>query len=148
MAENKINEVAKLLGLELEEEFKVEGFPHKYKLSENGLVSWSDYWKSWVSSDIIEELLTGESELVKIPKSILDDAEKEYLSNVIKPFRYMVVSIKKLADNPCNYYRIAIKKVSQAYIGDETIYLPYFKGGTRYNGMEIDKEYTLAELGL
>ena len=147
MAENKINEVAKLLGLELEEEFKVEGFPHKYKLSENGLVSWSDYWKSWVSSDIIEELLTGESELVKIPKSILDDAEKEYLSNVIKPFSDRIIYIVKHDYTLGEYIEMYLRHYDDGCSG-YSIVLPYFKKGTMYKGMEIDKEYTLAELGL
>ena len=147
MAENKINEVAKLLGLELEEEFKVEGFPHKYKLSENGLVSWSDYWKSWVSSDIIEELLTGESELVKIPKSILDDAEKEYLSNVIKPFSDRIIYIVKHDYTPGEYIEMYLRHYDDGCSG-YSIVLPYFKKGTMYKGMEISKEYTLYELGL
>ena len=156
MTENKMNEVAKLLSLELEEEFKIKGFPHKYKLSENGLVSWSDYWQSWVSSDIIGELLTGKAEMVKLPKQILDDVEKEYLSNIIKPFRNRILYIAKSEtvktyDNPnpkiyeCIYimYKDSTKKRNPYYMG-----FPHFEKGTMYKGMEIDKEYTLAELGL
>ena len=37
MAENKMSEVAKLLGLELNEEFKIEGYRCKYKLTNDGL---------------------------------------------------------------------------------------------------------------
>lgn len=156
MAENKMNEVAKLLGVELEEEFGIEGFPFKYKLSENGLMSWSGYWQSWVSSDIIEELLTGESELVKLPKSILDDVEKEYLGNIIKPFRNRILYIAKSEtvktyDNPnpkiyeCIYimYKDSTKKRNPYYMG-----FPHFEKGTMYKGMELNKEYTLDELGL
>ena len=156
MAQNKMNEVAQLLGLELEEEFGIEGFPFKYKLSENGLMSWSGYWQSWVSSDIIEELLTGESELVKLPKSILDKEEKEYLGNVIKPFRNRILYIAKSEtvktyDNPnpkiyeCIYimYKDSSKKKNPFYMG-----FPCFEKGTMYKGMELDKEYTLEELGL
>ena len=144
--EDKMKEVAKLLGVELGEEFKLDDCRNIiYKLSDSGLIYYDNNQYEWCHSDRLEQLLLGH---YKISKMILNFTEREYLSSVIKPFRYMVVSIKKLADNPCNYYRIAIKKVSQAYIGDETIYLPYFKGGTKYNGMELDKEYTLAELGL
>ena len=145
MEENKMEEVAKLLGVELGEEFKLDKGHIIYMLSNSGLVYRDNNQCKWNHSDMLEHLLLGD---YKITKMILNCTEREYLSSVIKPFRYMVVSIKKLADNPGNYYRIAIKKVSQAYIGDETICLPYFKGGTKYNGMELDKEYTLAELGL
>ena len=157
MAKNYMKDVAKLLGVELEEEFRIEGFPNKYKLSENGLVSWSNYWQSWVSSsDIIEELLTGESELVKLPKPILDDVEKEYLGNIIKPFRNRILYIAKSEtvktyDNPnpkiyeCIYimYKDSTKKRNPYYMG-----FPCFEKGTMYKGMELDKEYTLEELGL
>lgn len=143
--EDKMKEVAKLLGVELGEEFRVNESNNIYKLSDSGLIYYDDNQYKWRHSDRLEQLLLG---YYKISKMILNCAEREYLSSVIKPFRYMVVSIKKKADNPGNYYRIAIKKVSEAYIGDETIYLPYFKGGTKYNGMEIDKEYTLKELVL
>ena len=119
-------------------------------------MSWSDYWQSWVSSDIIEELLTGESELVKLPKSILDREEKEYLSNIIKPFRNRILYIAKSEtvktyDNPnpkiyeCIYimYKDSTKKQNPYYMG-----FPHFEKGTMYKGMELDKEYTLEELGL
>ena len=145
MAENKMSEVAKLLGVELGEEFKMDKGHIIYMLSDSGLVYRDNNQYKWNHSNMLEHLLLGD---YKITKMILNCIEREYLSNVIKPFRHEVVSIKKVADNPDNYYRIVIKKVSRAYIGDETIYLPYFKGGTVYNGMEIDKEYTLKELGL
>lgn len=143
--EDKMKEVAKLLGVELGEEFKLDEERNIYMLFNSGLIYYDNNQCKWCQSDKLERLLLGH---YKISKMILNCTEREYLSSVIKPFRYEVVSIKKVADNPCNYYRIAIKKVSKAYLGDETIYLPYFKGGTRYNGLEIDKEYTLKELGL
>ena len=145
--ENKMREVAKLLGVELEEEFKVEGFPHKYKLSENGLVSWSDYWQSWVSSDIIGGLLTGKGEMVKLPKQILDDDEKEYLGNVINPFRDRIIYIAKSVYTPGEYIEMYLRHYDDG-CSSYSIVLPYFKKGTMYKGMELDKEYTLKELGL
>ena len=142
---NYMEQIAEMLGVELGEEFRVNESHNIYMISDSGLIYYDDNQYKWCHSDRLEQLLLG---VYKITKVILNSAEREYLSSVIKPFRHEVVSIKKVADNPGNYYRIVIKKVSRAYIGDETIYLPYFKGGTIYNGMEIDKEYTLKELGL
>ena len=147
MAQNKMEEVAKLLGVELEEEFRIEGFPHKYTLSENGLASWSDYWQLWVPSDILGRLLTGKYQLVKLPKSILDDVEKEYLGNIIKPFRNRILYIAKSETvktydipNPkiyeCIYimYKDSTKKRNPYYMG-----FPHFEKGTMYKGMELIK---------
>lgn len=74
-------------------------------------------------------------------KPILDDAEKEYLSAVIRPFRNKIVSISK--EECCNEdYFINIELENDALI------FPYFKEETMYKGMELEKQYTLKELGL
>lgn len=74
---------------------------------------------------------------------ILDDAEKRYLSAVIRPFRKRVDSIMKISD-PLSYDKeyIFIK------LDEDSFSLPYFKIGTMYQGMELEKVYTLEELGL
>ena len=79
---------------------------------------------------------------VEIP-DILDDAEKEYLSAVIKPFRKRVDSIMKISD-PLGYEKeyIFIK------LDEDSFSLPYFEAGTMYQGMELERAYTLEELGL
>lgn len=76
-----------------------------------------------------------------VEKEILDEEEKEYLSNVIKPFRDKVKYIVKFDCLPEEYISIVLPH-------DERIDLPCFKRGTMYKGMEEDKRYTLDELGL
>ena len=141
MAENKMKEVAKLLGLELEEEFRINVSPLEFKLTKNGLLYWSNALQMWERSRATEELLIGQYEIIKIPKPILDEKEKEYLSAVIKPFRDQVISISKKSANYGEFIGISIDEA-------EDIYLPYFKKGTIYKGMELNKDYTLEELGL
>lgn len=144
--ENKMKEVATLLGVELEEEFKIDGYSSKYKLTENGLKRWLDDCQQWCISLRLGELLTGEMRITKISKPILDDVEKEYLSAVIKPFRDKVISIAKFYEESIDNNFIEIE-VNQSYC-NEYIDLPYFKKGTMYKGMILDKGYTLEELGL
>lgn len=72
---------------------------------------------------------------------ILDDAERRYLSAVIRPFRKSVISIEKSTiygegEAIC----IDTEKVD--------IVLPPFEEGTMYDDMEVGREYTLEELGL
>ena len=76
-----------------------------------------------------------------LEKEILDEEEKEYLTNVIKPFRNKVEYIIKRIFRKEEYIKIVIKN-------DCDMYFPSFKKGTMYKGMEEEKEYTLEELGL
>lgn len=81
--------------------------------------------------------------LEEYKESILDDIEKEYLSAVIKPFRKRIKSIKKI-DYPSNSAFISI-----AMDKSEHIFLPVFElNSGMYQRMEINKEYTLEDLGL
>lgn len=74
---------------------------------------------------------------------LLDDVEKEYLSGVIKPFRNRVKYIVKTygVSEARQFIRIIM-------CDGEYSSLPFFKGGTMYKGMKVDKQYTLQELGL
>ena len=144
MAENKMKEVAKLLGVELEEEFRINGLSYKYKLSNSGLMCWSDNLQRWYITSIVGELLTGERKIIKLPKPILDEKEKEYLSAVIKPFRDSVVAITKCKYD--DYYEFIQIEVNQERY--EYVNLPNFKKGIMYKDMELDKLYNLKELGI
>ena len=74
---------------------------------------------------------------------ILDDAEKEYLSAVIKPFRKKISCIRKTKDpRKCeNYIKI------ECCDGD-LMHFPNLSNDAMYKGMKLDRKYTLEELGL
>lgn len=147
MTKNKMAEVAKLLGVELEEEFKIEGFRCKYKLTNDGFMYWSYLDSKWLISNFFKELLTGELKIIKIPKPILDDIEKEYLSNVIKPFRKHIIKIRKIQNYEYEFIEIMIYRNDEE-VSCEVTSFPYFNKGKMYKGMKINKAYTLEELGL
>lgn len=76
-------------------------------------------------------------------KEILDKAEKEYLENILRPFRNKVKTIGKCVYNiDAEYLTIYMKNCL------DTFSLPNFKPNTMYKGMEQYKDYTLKELGL
>lgn len=79
---------------------------------------------------------------IKAKKPILDDVEKEYLSNVIKPFRNRIKYIKKIQS--ANYGEF----INLTFFNSDFMLFPHFEKGTMYKGMEPDKKYTLEELGL
>ena len=74
---------------------------------------------------------------------ILNDAEKKYLSAVIKPFRDRVIGIKKLQSAVTKRESIIILILKDGCFG-----LPWFDIGTMYRGMERERTYTLDELEL
>ncbi len=76
---------------------------------------------------------------------ILDEAEKRYLRDVIRPFRDRVRSIEKFIFSTGRAkIGITVKNNDNYWY----INLPPFKKDTMYKNMEEDKEYTLEELGL
>lgn len=90
--------------------------------------------------NLIEKLQKENEEV----KDILDEKEKEYLSNIIKPFKNKVISITKFEFN-----RDRLKEfIAISIENDYAINLPNFKKNTMYQNMELDKMYTLEELGL
>ena len=74
---------------------------------------------------------------------ILDDAEKEYLSAVIKPFRKMIAYIVKAQDFDDG--KQCIRIILQ---NGDGMHFPYLDDDEMYKGMEVNKEYSLEELDL
>ncbi|MDQ0153138.1 hypothetical protein J2S20_001847 [Moryella indoligenes] len=88
---------------------------------------------------------SGLDRLAKVDGSkveILDKVEKRYLSAVIKPWRDRVIHIAKMSFNMGKKEHLSIT------IKGDDIYLPEFGPNTMYQGMELDRGYTLEELGL
>ena len=83
---------------------------------------------------------------------ILDKEEKEYLSAVIRPFAYRIVDIMKIKDWIDEDSNFEVLEIALKLPGEnpdmEFVHLPYFDKGTMYKGMELNKEYTLKDLGL
>lgn len=134
MPESKMKEVAKILGVELGEEFKIKNIVGTFRFEESGLYDNDSYLCTYS----LKNLLTGQCE---IEKPILDKVEKRYLENLLRPFKDMVKYIEKIRYQK-EYLYICLDK------DDDCITLPYFKKNTMYVGMEPEKEYSLKELGL
>ena len=95
-----------------------------------------------------DKFLNQETE---IEIDILNKVEKEYLRNVIKPFKGIVKNIsKQKIYSKYEYISIcfSVPLDISYYCSTNYIYLPYFIKGTMYKNMEVGKEYTLEELGL
>lgn len=81
--------------------------------------------------------------LEEYSEPILDNAEREYLSEAIKPFRKKVAYIRK------NKSSFKDKQfISLGLYNDDFMYFPYFENDAMYKGMELGRKYTVKELGL
>lgn len=146
MPESKAKEVAQLFGLELEEEFLIKGSLHKYKFTEDGLMCFLNWGTEWIPDDL-NQLIAGKCTIIK-HKPILTDMEKEYLSNIIKPFRDSVIFIKKIRNPDGKHEHIGITVRCYDNFSPTNMLFPYFEKEKMYKRMKLDKEYSLDELGL
>lgn len=134
MAENKMKQVAELLGVEMYKPFniKVDRY-NPFIFNNDGLFDCENCSRA----ELLISLLNGTYE---IEKPILTQKEKTYLEGVLRPFKDKVNFIEKQNNNIGYYIVIDLE--------EDTFYLPYFEKDTMYKGMELKKEYTLQELGL
>lgn len=126
----------------IEETYKVYDSKTIYKWYVERFDYCNDYGNSLFDKLTLEETIKYSTFRIIKEKEILDKEEKEYLCNIIKPFRNEVHYICKnrLSGNKF-YIQIDHKN---CYID-----LPSFEASTNmYKNMEANREYTLEELGL
>lgn len=113
------DELLKLAGIDLTEVYKANYYENKKSLVD------------WLLQDYKEP--------------ILEEDEREYLAAVIRPFKKHVCTVCKKYVQSCSglSYEYIVVKISTERWG-----FPKFVEGTMYKGMELDKEYSLEELGL
>lgn len=78
-------------------------------------------------------------------EEILDEVEKRYLASVIKPWRDIVdyiVKLRSVEQNEIKEYIVIFT------VENDKIVFPEFKADTMYKEMEVNKKYSLEELGL
>lgn len=92
------------------------------------------------------DLNYGTWELYKEP--ILTEEEKEYILNIIKPFKNNVCHIVKytISFYDGDFIQICVKSNRNNVY--QYINLPAFTRGSMYKNMKLDYKYSLKELGL
>ena len=153
---NYMEQVAELLGVELGEKFKINFHGDisndEYYIDENSIHEVCDGKVNDYCYPLLIALLNGTDTVVKLPKNILTEKEKEYLSSIISPFRNRVEHISKYdyrSEYGSGYEYIKIK-YNEIYDTHPTfsLILPCFEKGTMYTGMIEGRAYSLSELSL
>ena len=138
---NYMEQIAEMLGVKLYEDFRIKAinemiFEKKFFLTEYGLFSEDS---TVPISTILNDILNGQYKIIKLPFPLTKE-EKDYLSEVIKPFRDKFEYIKRLTFDSVDSIQVITEKGVTAVL--------FFETDTRYKNMEPDREYTLEELGL
>ena len=111
-----------------------------------------DFVVYYTSKEIYREFFGGDISICSVftkwleeeyKPTILTEKEKAYLSAFIKPFRKRIKYFRKI-----NHSSVNNDQFLYIVLADDCCGLPNFKKGTMYKGMEVDKDYTLEELGL
>ena len=135
---NYMEKVAEMLGVEIGEEFKI-GNEYSYKFTEECLMALFPNGKWYIAPYALYEILNGKYKVTKLPKPVLADEEKEYLSYVIKPFRHRIKY----------FYKWTCAEIIVAPCEDHShLNFPSFEKNAMYKGMEPNKKYALEDLGL
>lgn len=119
------------------------GFSTQYLTSYNESLKKTELQKSQTDIVKVERPVKYET-VFERKEEILDETEKRYLANVIKPFKDKVKYIVKYD----NSLRIKKEYLRIKMVNDEEINFPDFKKDFMYKGMKEAKRYTLKELGL
>lgn len=153
---NYIQDLTKLLEVEIDEKFKLKctrtgmTIAGVYKLTLEGLVGVISCEEYRNIGYLLQEILYGKYEIIKLPKPILTDKEKEYLSRVIEPWKDKITYIEKhhfkdFEGNEKEFISIGIKETEKYWRQME---LPLYDAGKYYKGMTASDHYTLDKLEL
>lgn len=104
MAKNLIPEIAKMLGVEIGEEFKIKGDNETYRFTNDGLVfnqmDGFDLESTVAAKARLDSLLNGKDEIVKLP---WQPKEGESFYTFTAAYGEWSVSLDMWAEEPCNY---------------------------------------------
>lgn len=155
MNKNYVKELASIFGLEVGEEFMVrhndypEYYRYRLRFDEENLLSYYSLkcskWSECYMSPL-ESMILGEVDIIK---SILTLEEREYLENFLYPFKDNVCYIKKKITPLMDYnHNLLVRLLFEDK--QWCIDVPPTEKNTmlKFDGMCIDKAYSLQELGL
>lgn len=138
---DNVRKVFDMLGVEPGELFKVKDC--------DNCIHWRFYFneelicyqiinnKEHIADNMLANILNGYYTIIKIGiKVVLDDKEKTYLSNIIKPFRNKVSYIQKIGNSKQSFIFIRLNN------GESTT-LPLFDSNKMYINMVSNKNILL-----
>ena len=146
---NYIKKIADMLGVEIGEKFTIKGilnntyeFTNECLLANRNNYSSKDYYT-------LGNLLNGTYEIDKnVNKATLTENEKVYLYCLIKPYKNAIITKKSWGDKEYIDIKCDYENIDDSVSSYRTIASPNFKKGTMFTSLELNKKYSIKDLGL
>ena len=133
--------------------FQIEGLPGYFKFDHKGMLLWQGCNMrpdEWLSNNeyILVGLIAGRKHIK--PRELLTDAERAHIKSIIEPYGYDVWDVRKVQSSQ-DTQKIVI---TYDYCGTRDpldsfeVSLPFFDNNTMFTGLQLNKDYTLEELGI
>ena len=133
--------------------FQIEGLPGYFKFDHKGMLLWQGRNMrpdEWLSNNeyILVGLIAGRKHIK--PRELLTDAERAHIKSVIEPYGYDVWDIRKVQNSQDTQKIVITYDYSRARdpLDSFEVSLPFFDNDTMFTGMQLNKDYTLEELGI
>ena len=150
---NCVDLIANYFGLDIGTAFQIEGFPGYFKFDHENILLWRDDYMDpdkWLTLNeyILADLITGRKHIK--PRELLTDAERAHIKSVIEPYGYDVWDIRKVQNSQDTQMIV----ITYDYCGTRDpldsfeVSLPFFDNDTMFTGLQLNKCYTLEELGI
>ena len=150
---NCIDLIANYFGLDVGTVFQIEGFPGYFKFDHENILLWRDDYMDpdeWLTLNeyILADLITGRRHIK--PRELLTDAERSHIKNIIEMYGYDVWDIRKVQNSQDTQNIVITYDYGRVRdpLDSFEVSLPFFDNDTMFTGMQLNKDYTLEELGI
>ena len=150
---NCIDLIANYFGLDVGMAFQIEGFPGYFKFDHENILLWRDDYMDpdeWLTLNeyILADLITGRRHIK--PRELLTDAERSHIKNIIEMYGYDVWDIRKVQNSQDTQNIVITYDYGRVRdpLDSFDVSLPFFDNNTMFIGMQLNKNYTLEELGI
>ena len=150
---NCVDLIANYFGLDVGTIFQIEWACGYFKFDYKDILLWRDEnggSDEWLAHNeyILAELIAGRKHIK--PRELLTDAERAHIKSVIEPYGYDVWDIRKVQNSQDTQMIV----ITYDYCGTRDpldsfeVSLPFFDNDTMFTGLQLNKCYTLEELGI
>lgn len=148
-----IDLIAEWFYLDVGTVFQIEGFPGYFKFDHKDLLLWRDDYmdpNEWLALNeyILVDLIAGRKHIK--PRELLTDAERTHIKNIVEMYGHDVWEIRKVKNSKDTQKLIITYDYGEVRdpLDSFEVSLPFFDNDTLFSGMQLDKGYTLEELGV
>ena len=145
--------IANYFGLDVGTVFEIERLPGHFKFDYKDLLLWQgcnmrpDEWL-YNNEHILVDLIAGRKHIK--PRELLTDAERAHIKSVIEPYGYDVWDIRKVQNSQDTQMIVITYDYGRVRdpLDSFEVSLPFFDNDTMFTGLQLNKDYTLEELGI